>query len=345
MDNMFSSNNSASRGNASSHFFQVGVEVIIVPIVFGLIFFLGVVGNTLVLIVLGRTKSRSSESTSNIFILNLSVASLSFLVFCVPFEAMIYSFPEWVFGAFLCKAVHYFKTATMLVSIFTMVAMSVDRYIVVVHCKRRPRIRNRRNASAGVALTWLLSLLVAAPVAQHQNLYSEDWKAPNKSFCWGIWHNEIQQQVYSVGILIIGYLLPLLLICFCYAKILFHLHKKMKNMSKKSKRSKKKTAQMVMLVVVVFLLSWLPDHIITMWVQFGSFPLTDASLAFRIISHCMVYGYSCVNPIIYAFLSENFQKSCHQVFVCNFLFPRPIEKKVVRIRMDTFSTNNSKAHP
>ncbi|XP_051884664.1 galanin receptor type 1b [Pristis pectinata] len=344
-DSMIFSNDSAHWGNASSGFFEDGLEVVIVPITFGLIFLLGVVGNTLVLIVLGRAKSRRSGSTTNIFILNLSIASLSFLVFCVPFEATIYSLPEWVFGAFLCKTVHYFKTVTMLVSIFTMVTMSVDRYIAVVHSKRPPCIRNKRNAWAGVALSWLLSLLAAVPVAQHQTLLVGDRRAPNKSFCWDVWHNKTQQHVYKVAILIIGYLLPLLLICFCYAKILFHLHKKMKNMSKKSKRSKKKTALTVMLVVAAFLLSWLPEHIITMWAQFGVFPLTDASLAFRIISHCMVYGNSCINPIIYAFLSENFQKSCHQVFVCKFLFLCPIEEKVVRIRMDNFAATHSKTNP
>lgn len=97
------------------------------------------------------------------------------------------------------------------------------------------------------------------------------------------------------------------------------------------------TAQTVMLVVATFLLSWLPQHIITMWAQFGNFPMTDASFAFRIISHCMVYGNSCINPIIYGFLSENFRKACHQAFVCKFPSPHPIEEKVVRIRMENFS--------
>ncbi|XP_032892370.1 galanin receptor type 1-like [Amblyraja radiata] len=330
---MSSSNLSASRENADLPLLGPGV---VVPVIFGFIFLLGITGNTLVLVVLGRTKSKKARSTTNVFILNLSISSIAFLVFCVPFEATIYTLPDWIFGAFLCKTVHYFKMVTMLVSIFTMVAMSVDRYIAVVRSMRPPSIRTTRNATVGVGLTWLLSLLVAVPVAQQQNLLGHHG-APNNSFCWNSWHNKPQERVYKVGILVIGYLLPLLLICYCYAKILFHLHKKMRNVSKKSKRSKKKTAQTVMLVVATFLLSWLPQHIITMWAQFGTFPMTDASFAFRIISHCMVYGNSCINPIIYAFLSENFRKACHQAFVCKFLSPHPIEEKVVRIRMDNFS--------
>ncbi|XP_066513275.1 galanin receptor type 1-like [Hoplias malabaricus] len=319
---------------------SIGPEVVLVPVIFGCIFFLGIVGNALVMVVIGRIKSGRSRSTTNIFILNLSIADLSFLLFCVPFQATIYSLPEWIFGAFLCKSVHYFVTVTMLVSIFTLVAMSVDRYVAVVLSKKSPCIRNRRNALLGVWLIWLLSLVFAVPVAQHQVVTNHP-DAPNSSFCWEVWGERLARQTYKVTILVIGYLLPLVLITCCYARVLYHLHKKIKNMSKKSERSKRKTAQTVLLVVAAFLLCWMPHHIIGMWVEFGDFPLNDASFAFRIVSHCLAYGNSCVNPILYAFLSENFRKSCRQVFTCHLFYPPPPVKKIARIRMENFSTTHS----
>ncbi|XP_076595198.1 galanin receptor type 1b [Chaetodon auriga] len=328
-----------------------GPEAVIVPVVFGLIFVVGVVGNSLVMVVIGKvryssgggvgggTGARRTGSPTNIFILNLSVADLSFLLFCVPFHATIYSLPEWVFGAFLCKFGHYFSTVSMLVSIFTLVAMSVDRYIAVVLSRKSPSVRSRRNALAGVCVIWTLSLVCSVPVAQYQVLTNHP-TAPNSTFCWEQWSG-VSKHCYKVTILLIGYLLPLLLISCCYAKVLFHLHKKMKNMSKKSERSKRKTAQTVLLVVTAFTICWLPHHIIAMWVEFGTFPLNDASFAFRIVSHCLSYGNSCVNPILYAFLSENFRKACRQVFTCRFLYLPPPNSKVVRFRMENFSTTHS----
>ncbi len=85
----------------------------------------------------------------------------------------------------------------------------------------------------------------------------------------------------------------------------------------------------------------MPHHIIAMWVEFGRFPLTDATFVFRIISHCLAYGNSCINPILYAFLSENFRKACKQVFTCRFFYSPPPVEKVVRIRMDNFSMTHS----
>lgn len=76
------------------------------------------------------------------------------------------------------------------------------------------------------------------------------------------------------------------------------------------------TAQTVLVVVVVFCLSWLPHHIVYLWVEFGTFPLNQASFVLRIAAHCLAYSNSSVNPVIYAFLSENFRKAYKQVFKC-----------------------------
>lgn len=101
------------------------------------------------------------------------------------------------------------------------------------------------------------------------------------------------------------------------------------------------TAQTVLLLVAAFTICWMPHHIIVMWVEFGKFPLNDASFVFRIVSHCLSYGNSCVNPILYAFLSENFRRARHQVFTCHFLFPPPFNNKVTRCRMENCSTTHS----
>lgn len=76
------------------------------------------------------------------------------------------------------------------------------------------------------------------------------------------------------------------------------------------------TAQTVLVVVVVFCLSWLPHHVVHLWAEFGTFPLNQASFVLRVAAHCLAYSNSSVNPVIYAFLSENFRKAYKQVFKC-----------------------------
>ncbi|MEQ2198357.1 Galanin receptor type 1, partial [Xenoophorus captivus] len=217
--------------------FGIGTENFITLLVFLLIFTLGVLGNSMVITVLARSKPGKPRSTTNIFILNLSIADLSYLLVCIPFQSTIYIMNTWVLGAFICKFSHYFFTVSMLVSIFTLSAMSVDRYIAIVHSRKSSTIRVARHALIGVVVIWILSLAMAAPIMHYQNLFH--WK-DNETFCWEVWPDQNQKKVYVVCTFVFGYILPLLLISFCYAKVINHLHKKLRNMSKKSEASKKK---------------------------------------------------------------------------------------------------------
>ncbi|XP_032372168.1 galanin receptor type 1b [Etheostoma spectabile] len=328
--------------------YDPGPEAVVVPVVFGLIFVLGLLGNSLVMLVIGKVKPgigggrRRPGSPTNVFVVNLSVADLGFLLFCVPFQATVYSLPQWVFGGLVCRGSHYAASVSMLVSIFTLAAMSVDRYVAVVLTPEPRRCRRtRRRALAGVAVIWVVSAAVSVPVAQHQVLLGYP-NGTSSSFCWEHWESRAARRGYKVATLLLGYVLPLVLICCCYTRVLVHLHKKMKNISKKSERSKRKTSQTVLLVIAAFTVCWTPHHIITMWAEFGAFPLTDASFAFRILSHCLAYGNSCVNPVLYAFLSENFRKASRQVCSRRCLFPpRPLGGDAVLFRMKNLSNTQS----
>lgn len=97
----------------------------------------------------------------------------------------------------------------------------------------------------------------------------------------------------------------------------------------------------MLVVVVVFGISWLPHHVVHLWAEFGAFPLTPASFLFRITAHCLAYSNSSVNPIIYAFLSENFRKAYKQVFKCRLRGePALSEAREHKCRVDTPPSTN-----
>lgn len=113
--------------NLSSLNFSVWkTEHVVISLGFFLIFLLGTVGNSLVLAVLFRNGQMNTKTT-NLFIFNLGIADLCFIVFCVPFQATIYTMDEWVFGPVACKVVHFIIFLTMYASIFTLTAVSLDR--------------------------------------------------------------------------------------------------------------------------------------------------------------------------------------------------------------------------
>uniref|UniRef100_A0A182TLI8 G-protein coupled receptors family 1 profile domain-containing protein n=1 Tax=Anopheles melas TaxID=34690 RepID=A0A182TLI8_9DIPT len=91
--------------------------------------------------------NQSMRSTTNLLIINLAAADLLFVVFCVPFTAVDYVLPEWPFGEYWCKFVQYMIVVTAHASAYTLVLMSLDRFLAVVHPITSMSIRTERNAS------------------------------------------------------------------------------------------------------------------------------------------------------------------------------------------------------
>lgn len=74
---------------------------VVIPVVFSLIAVIGFTGNLLVIIVVAV--NRQMRSTTNLLIICLATADLTFIVVCVPFTAISYATPVWPFGQTWCQ--------------------------------------------------------------------------------------------------------------------------------------------------------------------------------------------------------------------------------------------------
>jgi hypothetical protein len=74
---------------------------------------------------------------------------------------------------------------------------------------------------------------------------------------------------------------------------------------------------MVIVVVVIFAACWMPLQIIFVLQYFGS-PDDDSPVyvVAKVVASCLAYMNSCVNPILYAFLSDNFRKGFWRLLAC-----------------------------
>ncbi|XP_061392894.1 allatostatin-A receptor-like, partial [Musca vetustissima] len=157
------------------------VVSMIVPVFFGIIGFAGLLGNALVILVV--VANQQMRSTTNLLIINLAVSDILFVIFCVPFTATDYVLPEWPFGNLWCKFVQYMIVVTCHCSVYTLVLMSFDRFLAVVHPVTSMSLRTERNATLAIIMAWILILTTAIPVALAHSVRIYQFNGHNYTAC------------------------------------------------------------------------------------------------------------------------------------------------------------------
>ncbi|KAK3793034.1 hypothetical protein RRG08_054970 [Elysia crispata] len=294
---------------------------IVVPTIFGFILVLGLFGNSLVIIVVLADKHM--RNTTNILILSLAFADLFFILFCVPFTATGYAMPVWPFGAVGCKMTQYAMHVCAYASVYTLVLMALDRYVAVVHAIRSMTWRSERNTWIAVFIIWVVCLMGNSPILVQYNVHEYGWATENRSVCINT-HNLRDNRVgraFYVSFLFFGYIIPLGVTLLMYGlmlkRLLYGVVPGGASQSAESVRAKKRVTRMVIIVEVIFAICWMPIQIILFMQAFDSYPKTEETLAIMFASNCLAYMNSCVNPILYAFLSENFRRSFRRFLCCS----------------------------
>ncbi|KAL7859254.1 hypothetical protein SRHO_G00144010 [Serrasalmus rhombeus] len=130
---------------------------IAVPMFLTIVVLLSLLGNVLVLVILGLFENL--KSLTNIFILNLALSDLIFTL-GLPFWACSYIW-GWTFGDFMCRSVTFVFSAGFHSSIVFLMLMSIQRYVAVVH----PLFDwdGRQNFSVILIVAWVFIFVSALP--------------------------------------------------------------------------------------------------------------------------------------------------------------------------------------
>ncbi|CAC5402413.1 NPFFR2 [Mytilus coruscus] len=98
-------------------------------VLFVLIIFFSVVGNGLVIAI--SVKARKLKTVTDIYIMSLAINDLLIATLNMPFQLYFTVVNEWMTGGktgeALCKFTNYIQGCTVISSIFTLLAIAVDR--------------------------------------------------------------------------------------------------------------------------------------------------------------------------------------------------------------------------
>ncbi|KAL8560882.1 hypothetical protein ACOMHN_063132 [Nucella lapillus] len=321
-------------------------EAIAVPAVFGLIFIIGLVGNgTLIFIVAANKVMRNMP---NILIVSLSLGDLLLILISVPLTSTVYTFSNWPYGSLACKMNHFLQTWSLGVTVFTLTALSVDRYLAIMDPMAKHKGKKPQTKTTVVSLSiWVLSFFLALPDALlstestrlHQPPYSI--RICSNFPDWLLTPDQLVPKIYYLARFVVFFAIPVIVIAWFYLMMAQTLVRSGKQIPCEGKiggmnqerqiAARKKVARIVLSFVFIFVVCWLPRHIYLLWFFFDDSFYNEFWHYFKILGFCLIYINSCVNPFALYFLSSQFRKYYNHYLLCCL-------KRVMYTRMEPSST-------
>nr|XP_023023025.1 neuropeptide CCHamide-1 receptor-like [Leptinotarsa decemlineata] len=324
-------NNDTSNINGTLIPYSERPETYIIPVLFFLIFVLGVLGNgTLVIIFL---RHKNMRNVPNTYILSLALADLLVILTSVPFTSVVYTMESWPWGELICKSSETAKDISIGVSVFTLTALSADRFFAIVdplkkfHTSGGGRRATRVTICTAVFI-WILAICCAAPAAFGSHIKGIPENNPQFFVCYPFpthWMGDRYAQVMVLSKFLILYVVPLVIITIFYLSMAIFLFSSTKNVPgelqgmQRQIQARKKVAITVLVFVAVFAFCFAPLHTFMMFFYFH--PNAQESYnAFwhylRIVGFCLCYINSCANPVALYFVSGTFRKYFKRYLFC-----------------------------
>uniref|UniRef100_A0A4W3HTD0 C-C motif chemokine receptor 10 n=1 Tax=Callorhinchus milii TaxID=7868 RepID=A0A4W3HTD0_CALMI len=272
------------------------------PCVYSVVFILGLVGNGLVLTI--YICYRKLKSMTDMYLLNLAIADLLF-IFTLPYMAAS-SVHGWIFGNAMCKIVQSLYSMTFYSGFLFLTCISVDRYIVIVRATLAHRLRGKTIYYSKVTclIVWFVSILISLPQFIYSHVELEE------QVCW-MTYPDVANGWMKVGTLItqlvIGFLIPLLVMLFCYSIII-------RTLLQARNSEKHKAFKVIMAIVVTFVVFQTPYNIISILETADTLNHSSSVCQQRSqrditiqVTSCLAYSRCCLNPLLYAFVGVRFR--------------------------------------
>lgn len=278
----------------------------------------GLVGNSCLVLVILRQKEM--HNVTNVFIANLSCSDILICVICLPTTIIYTLMDRWILGVALCKLTSFVQCLSITVSVYTLVLITLERHQLIIHPTGWKPVLG--HSYLAVTVTWIMGCFTSVPFFYFTTV--EDLTFHNLSFptnpsdahlvCMEKWESNGNRLAYTTSILVFQYCLPLTLISACYLRIFLRLnHRKdiierTRDARQRNAKHSKRINAMLASIVALFALCWLPLNVFNTIFDWNHEVLPWCHDVVFSVCHLTAMASTCVNPIIYGFLNNNFQK-------------------------------------
>lgn len=293
----------------------------------------GISGNFISILALSNCKHIRNATTA--FIVNLCASDLLFCCFCIPLVVQVFLTRKWFSSDVICKIFAFVRFSSPMVSMFTVLAITINRYILIVHPNIYPLLYKRKYIFTQIGIIWLFPIAVLSlPLS---GVWGRLGRHPITGICTILTVNEKSPKMF---IYIIGLLVPSLLFLMCYTAIYIMVRKiegKTKRWNLQSslkwirfKRNKSsevinenkpevlianrhdknrhRLVRMMLVIFVVFTFCYFPMFLLKVFRSGRDIPLLN------VFSYICFFFSTVINPVIYIVMSREYRKAYKSLF-------------------------------
>ncbi|KAK5610785.1 hypothetical protein CRENBAI_026604 [Crenichthys baileyi] len=266
------------------------------------------------------------KSHVKVLIVNLTMADLLVTFIVMPVDAAWNITVQWLAGDFACRLLMFLKLLAMYSCAFVTVVISLDRQSAILHplAINKARIRNRIM----LAVAWGMSVMLSIPQIflfhSVTIIHPEDF---TQCTTWGSFATRWHETAYNMFTFSCLFLLPLVIMITCYARIFHEISKRLKKdhlptnevrlrCSKNNiPKARMRTLKMSVVIVLSFIICWTPYYLLGLWYWF--FPDDLEGKVSHSLTHILfIFGLvnACLDPVIYGLFTIHFRKGLRRYY-------------------------------
>ncbi|XP_020368120.2 P2Y purinoceptor 8-like [Rhincodon typus] len=250
-----------------------------------------------------------------IFSINLAINDLLYSL-TLPFQiAYHWNRNNWLVGEALCQLVTVLFYSNTHCSILTVMWISVERYLGIVHPLHSSHLRTVKTATVLCLLSWLFVLMVHLPLMYTKLTYGVlDLQIIT---CFDIIPRNMFPAVYYFYLyysaqIFLFFLVPFVVMTLCYSRIIRTL---LKAPAAQIKESRKQIVYLTIVVLLAFAICYLPTQIIMIVHFVRSYQKRPIYILYK-FSLTLNSLNGCFDPLLYYFASKEFRRKVQKLLPC-----------------------------
>ena len=294
------------------------------------IFIVGTIGNSLVIIVILRSKKIDRAALINILILTLAIVDMMISIIGLPIYILQTDlfYPEPDHGNLVCIFVNFPQFWLLDVVIYLLTAISLERRKAIVDPLSVLDTRPKWQIALILICSFSVAALVQTPTINGTK-YTTMGHAFVGNYC-GYSYTYIESTIIHFVVLAIETVIPTVVILVCFRHIWVKLkesddiiknamtaYQNDRNFEQKKNiilERKRNAIKVWKIVILVFIVCIIPNNVLFCIFHFVKIhALRWNSVAYQ-IGLLLRFTNSCINPFLYNFLSKDFRQHFKEVF-------------------------------